>query len=193
MILLWRYLRDELLPSLINEHYKLKIWIPSCVSGDELYTLVIVLLENGWIDKTEIITTCFNDLIIDHIKSGSFRSYKIEVSNDNYARYQGKGQLSDYYQKNNEQAIRNSSLIKNVNFIKQNINFDNSPQDIKLILCRNQLIYYTQNLHDKTLKLFFDSLMAGGHIILGAKEQIGLLSAKYFRLFNESESVYKKI
>jgi chemotaxis methyl-accepting protein methylase len=101
--------------------------------------------------------------------------------------------LSDYYRKSNDQAIRDTSLIKNVHFIKQNINFDNSPQDIKLILFRNQLIYFTQNLHDKTLKVFSDSLITGGHLILGVKEQIGLLSAKYFKLINEAESVYKKI
>jgi len=144
-------------------------------------------------DQVEIVTTCINELIMSRIKSGMFRNFKIEVSEDNFARYQGKGKLSDYYHKSNDQAIRDSSLIKNVHFIKQNINFDNSPQDIKLILCRNQLIYFTQGLHDKTLKDFSDSLIAGGHLILGVKEQIGNISAKYFRLINEAESVYKKI
>jgi chemotaxis protein methyltransferase CheR len=190
---LWRYLRDELLPSLIYETNKLKIWIPMCVSGDELFTLEILLHEQGWINQIEIVTSCLNELIIERIKSGIFRNYKIEVSEDNFARYQGKGKLSDYYQMNKEKAIRESSLIKNVQFIKQNINFDNSPQDIKLILCRNQLIYFTQGLHDKVLKVFSDSLMTGGHLILGVKEQVGLLGARYFRLINETESVYKKI
>jgi Methylase of chemotaxis methyl-accepting proteins len=144
-------------------------------------------------NQVDIVTTCLNDLIISRIKSCIFRNYKIEVSEDNFARYQGKGKLSDYYQRINDQAIRDSSLIKNVHFIKQNINFDNSPQDIKLILYRNQLIYFTQNLHDKSLKVFSDSLITGGHLILGVKEQVGLISAKYFRLINEAESVYKKI
>ena len=190
---LWRYLRDELLPIMIKEVSKPKIWIPLCVSGDELFTLVILLKEQGWLNLVEIVTSCMNDLIIDHIKSGLFRNYKIEVSEDNYGRYQGKAKLSNYYRISNDQAIRDSSLIKNVNFVKQNINFDNSPRDIKLILCRNQLIYFTQNLHDKTLKIFSDSLIAGGYLILGVKEQTGHMGASYFRLVNEAESVYRKI
>jgi len=189
----WRFLRDELLPLIFNDVNKLKIWLPSCVSGDELFSLAIVLNEESWLNKTEIIVTCQNDLIIEQIKKGLLRNNKIDVSNDNYTRYQGKGQLTDYYSIIGEQAIRDSSLMKNVNFIKQNINFDNSPQDIKLILCRNQLIYYTQSLHDRVLKVFYDSLITGGHLVLGAKEQVGLISSKYFRLINEPESVYKKI
>ena len=188
----WRYLRDELLPLIFKDIYKPKIWLPSCVSGDELFSLAIVLNEESWLNKTEIIVTCQNDLIIEQIKKGTLKSSKIDVSNDNYTRYQGKGQLTDYYSIIGEQAIRDSSLIKNVNFIKQNINFDNSPQDIRLILCRNQLIYYTQSLHDRVLKVFYDSLIVGGYLVLGAKEQVGLISSKYFRMINEPESVYKK-
>lgn len=190
---MWRYFRDELFPLLLSENFKFKIWLPNCVSGDELFSLCILLSENGWIDKCEIIATCQNDRIIDFIKSGAFRSYKVEVSNDNYARYQGKGMLSDYYKRNSEQYVRESSLIKNVNFIKQSINFDNLPQDVRLILCRNQLIYYTQGLHDRTLKLYFNSLMTGGYLVLGVKEQVGLISSRYYRVINEHESVYKKI
>jgi chemotaxis protein methyltransferase CheR len=188
----WRYLRDELLPLIFKDIYRPKIWLPFCVSGDELYTLAIVLTEEALVNNTEIIVTCQNDLIIDQIKKGLLRNYKVEVSNDNYTRYQGKGHLSDYYILRGEQAIRDSSLIKNVSFIKQNINFDNSPQDVKLILCRNQLIYYTQSLHDRVLKIFNDSLMTGGYLVLGAREQVGLISSKYFRIVNEAESVYKK-
>jgi chemotaxis protein methyltransferase CheR len=190
---MWRYFRDEFFPMLLADNFKLKIWIPNGVSGDELYSLCIMLHENGWLQKCEIVVTCLNDQIIDVIKKGSFKSYKVEVSNDNYARYQGKGLLSDYYKKTNDQYVRDSSLIKNVSFIKQNINFDKPPQDVRLVLCRNQLIYYTQGLHDKILKVFYDSLMTGGYLALGVKEQVGLISSRYYKVVNELESIYKKI
>jgi chemotaxis protein methyltransferase CheR len=189
----WRYFRDELLQLIFKDIYRPKIWLPSCVSGDELFSLAIVLTEEALFNKTDIIVTYQNDLIIEQIKKSILKNYKIEVSNDNYTRYQGKGQLTDYYTLIGEQAIRDSSLIKNVSFIKQNINFDNSPMDVKLVLCRNQLIYYSQSLHDRVLKIFNDSLMTGGYLVLGAKEQVGLISSKYFRIVNEAESVYKKI
>jgi chemotaxis protein methyltransferase CheR len=189
----WRYLRDELFPILIKDNFKSKIWFPSCVSGDELYTLAVILHEQGWSEKFEIVVTCINDLVIDRIKSGIFTNYKIEASSDNYSRYQGKAKLGDYFALRGEQAYRDTSLIKNVNFIKQNVNFDNLQDDVKLIFSRNQLIYYTQSLHDKMLKIFYDSLVTGGYLAIGVKELIGMISSKYFKVINETESVYKKI
>jgi chemotaxis protein methyltransferase CheR len=189
----WRYMRDELFPMLLKDNYKLKIWIPSCVSGDELFTLTVILRENGWSEKVEIVVTCINDMVIDKIKSGFFMNYKIEASTDNYSRYQGQAKLNDYFSLKGEQAYRDSSLIKNVNFIKQNANFDNLQDDVKLIFCRNQLIYFTQSLHDKMLKVFYDSLITGGYLVIGVKELIGMISSKYFKVVNEAESVYKKI
>jgi chemotaxis protein methyltransferase CheR len=189
----WRYLRDEFFPTVLKDTYKPRIWFPKCVSGEELFTLEIVLKEQNLAENVEIIGTCVNDLCLQRIESGYFKPLKVEVSSDNYDRYQGKGHLKDYYSLHGEQVVRNTSLIKNVNFIKQNINFDNSPQDIKLIIFRNQLIYFTQSLQDRVLKIFYDSLMTGGYLILGAKEQVGSMSAKYFKLINEAESVYKKI
>ncbi len=190
---LWRNLRDELLPKIFQENLKPKIWLPFCISGDELFTLAIILKELNRLENAEIIATSINDLTINDIKKGNFQSFKTDVSRDNYIRYQGKKQFSDYYNVNGEQVVRDNSLIRNVNFIKQNINFDNSPQNITLILCRNQFIYFTQTFHDKTLKVFYDSLTTGGYLVLGIKEQVGILSSKYFRLINDTESIYKKI
>jgi len=189
----WRYMRDDLLPAMQKENHVPRIWLPSCVSGEELYSLAILLKELAWEDKFEIIATCLNDLIIDRIKSGTFKPTKAEISSDNYERFQGTASFSDYVNLNGEQAIRDTSLIKNVRFIKQNINFDNSPQDVKLIIYRNKLILFTQSLHDRTLKVFHESMSSGGQLVLGIKEQVGSISAKYFKLINETESVYKKL
>jgi chemotaxis protein methyltransferase CheR len=189
----WRSMRDEVMPLIVKENYKSKIWVPNCIAGDELYSLCVILKENGWADNVEVVATCLNDKIINDIKSGKFKGFKFEVSSDNYERYNGTKGFAEYCTLKGENANRDISLIKNVNFIKQNINFDNSPQDIKLILCRNQLIYYTQSLQDKVLKIFYDCLSVSGYLVLGVKEQVGMISSKYFRLVNEAESVYRKI
>ena len=189
----WRILRNEILPLLITDSFRPKIWFPSCVSGEEIYSLCLILKENNWFDKCDIIATCLNDNIIEHIKSGYFRSSKVDASGDNYDRYHGEFKLNNYYTIKGEQVTRDSSLIKNVNFIKQNINFDNSPQDVKLIICRNQFIYYSQGLQDKVVKLLYESLILGGLLVIGNKEQIGSVNSKFFRAINEEESVYKKI
>lgn len=189
----WRFLRDELLPLLLKDNFKCKIWLPACISGEELFTLTIVIKENNWTDRFELFASSTNDLMLNKVKSGYFKGTKIEASSDNYDRYQGITKLADYFTPKGEYALRDTSLIKNVRFIKQNINFDSSPQDIKLIIFRNQLIYFTQGLHDKTLKVFYDSLMTGGYLALGNKEQVGLISAKYYKTINEAESIFKKI
>lgn len=190
---LWRYLRDFLLPQLVNVNYIPKIWLPSNVSGDELFSLLILLKELNYNEKFEIYASYTNEHSIEQIKKGLLKNSKIEVSRENYERFQGTGKLTDYYTLRNDNAIRDTSLLKNVHFVKQNINFDNPPQDVKLILFRNQLIYYNQTLHDKIIKLFFECTLTGGYLIIGAKEQVGSMGLKYFKLINEAESVYKKI
>jgi chemotaxis protein methyltransferase CheR len=189
----WRLMRDDILPLIVKENYKSKVWFPSCVAGDELYTFCIILKEKGWMDNIDIIATCQNDRMIENIKSGKLKAYKFDASNDNFNRYQESKEFSAYCTIQGEIASRDTSLIKSVNFLKQNINFDNSPQDVKLIICRNQLIYYTQGLHDKILKIFYDCLSLSGYLAIGVKEQVGMISSKYFKIVNESESVYKKL
>jgi chemotaxis protein methyltransferase CheR len=189
----WRYMKDDLLPMIFKDNYRPKIWFPSCVSGEEIFSFCIILKENGWLNNCDIIATCLNDAIIDQVKSGFFRNTKVDVSSDNYNRYQGMLTLKNYMSVIGEQVTRDISLLKNVNFIKQNINFDNAPQDVKLIICRNQLIYYSQGLYDRVVKIFHDSLILGGFLTVGNKEQIISVHERNFRVINEEESIYKKI
>jgi len=139
---LWRQLKDVVFPSLFIEPGPIRFWLPFSVSGDELFTLAIVLKENNWLDKAEIFVSVINNLVQDRIQSGYFKKTKLDVSIDNYKRYGGKGELTDYYTIKNDQILRNNTLIKKVNFFIQNINFDQSIQDIRFILYRNQLIYF---------------------------------------------------
>ncbi|HEY9125426.1 MAG TPA: CheR family methyltransferase [Bacteroidales bacterium] len=189
----WRTLRDQLLPLILSKVARPRVWFPTCVSGDELYTFCIVLSESNWLDKFEIIATYSNDLSLKQIQSGQFDGHKYDVSSDNYERYQGNGKIRDHFISAEIKFQRNTSLIKNVHFIKQNVNFDNSPTDVKLIIFRNQMLYFTQPLQDKVLTKLYNSLGQGGFIAIGVKEQMGMISSKYFRAINESENIFKKI
>ena len=118
---------------------------------------------------------------------------KIVVSTENYRRFHGTNDYSDYYTLDRYYAFRDTGLIKNVEFIKQNINFDDSPQNVKLILFRNNLIYYNPSLQEKVLGHLHGCLSANGHLILGIQEKIKTVgNEKVFEIVNESESVYKK-
>ena len=191
---LWRWLREEFLPASIEKSInRYKIWLPNCVSGGELYSLTIVLHEIELLDKVDILSTTISDKSIEHIKRGRYDLKKIEVSNENYKRFQGNNEFTEFYTLDRYYAFRDPGLIKDIEFKKQNINFDDSPQNVKLILFRNNLIYYNPSLQEKILQHMYNCLSAGGHLILGIRERINNLNIiKDFEIINEAEGVYKK-
>ena len=191
---LWRWLRDELFAN-INEKdlSRFKIWFPNSVSGAELYSLAILLKEMNILDKVHIISSSLSNKSIEYIKEGRCELKNIEISAENYIRFKGNSNFSNYYRLDRYYAYRDTSLIKNVEFKKQNINFDNSPMNIKLVLFRNSLIYLNPSSQEKVLQVMHSNLSATGHLILGIKERIkDMNTIKEFEPVNELEGVYKK-
>jgi chemotaxis protein methyltransferase CheR len=191
---LWRWLREEFFPEVLEKNIgKFKIWLPACVSGAELFSLVILLSEMGLSDKVQITATYTSDKVAEILKGGSYDLKKLEVSQENYKRFNGSKELSAYYKTEKNSIIRDSSLIANVEFKKLNINFDNAPQNIKLILFRNNLIYYNPTHQERILQMLHASLSASGHLVLGIRERISAISSsREFEIVNEAESVYRK-
>jgi chemotaxis protein methyltransferase CheR len=190
---LWRLLRDRFLPELIGKNQKLKIWLPGTVSCDELYSLCIILREMEVLEQTDILATCFSAKSIDSIKSGFLRSSKVEVSEENYERINGKGKFRDYCTTGNGIFYRDTSLLKNVTFDLRKIDLDNPPHGIKLILYRNRMIYFNATLQGKVLKNIHTALVPGGFLITGIKELLSNLHhIPDFILADAQESIYKR-
>lgn len=191
---LWRWLREDFFPNMVDKPSgRPKIWFPSCVSGGELYSLAILLSEMGMLDKVQVTATALSDKSIAQIRTGCYDLKKLEVSQENYKRFNGSKDLSFYYKPEKDCIVRNTSLIENVEFRKLNINFDFSPQNVKLILFRNNLIYYNPSLQDRILQILHRSLSAGGYLILGIRERVsGIYASREFELINETESIYRK-
>lgn len=190
---LWRWMRDDFFPQQIKPNQPYKIWLPDCVSGDELYTLCILLIEHGWLDKVKIIASSIIDEQIEVIKSGFLQFKKIDLSNENYKRHNGLRNFTDYYKLENNIAYRDTSLIDRVEFVKHNITIDLPLKDVKLIIFRNHMIYYNPSLQAKILKKLHQSLSFNGHLIIGAKENIeGSIKENEFILVNKNENIYKK-
>ncbi len=191
---LWRWLREDFFPDIIEKNIgKYKIWLPNCASGGELFSLVILLHEIDLLDKVEIIATTISDKSIEYIKEGRYDLKKLEVSIENYKRFHGSSEFTDYYKLDRYYAFRDTTLYSNVEFRKQNINFDNSPQNVKLILFRNNLIYCNPALQEIILQHMYNCLSASGYMILGTKEKIRSISVgKDFETVNESECVFRK-
>lgn len=191
---LWRLLREEIIPSVYRENgNSFKIWIPYSVSGDELFSLAILLNESDLLDKVQIVVSSLSNTSIDFIKSGNIPSPKIEISSDNYIRANGKYQLANYIEIRNNQYYRDTSLLKNTTFIKQNVAGEPLPQGIKLVLLRNKMIYFNQVLQWKVLKNIYQSMQNNSLLVIGIKETLSsLYGFNDFLLINENESIYKR-
>lgn len=187
---LWRWLREEYFSQIISMNTgKFKIWLPACVSGGELYSLVILLHEMELLDNVKIIATSISSTSIDMIKTGQYDLKKITISEENYYRANGINELSKYYTIDRYYAYRDTTLIEDVEFHKVNITFDDAPQNVKLILFRNSLIYYNPSHQEKVLRTLHGSLSSSGHLIIGIKENN---TFQAFEAINNLESVYKK-
>jgi chemotaxis protein methyltransferase CheR len=192
---LWRWLREEHFQEIKERHLdNFKIWIPQCISGAELYTLCILLKEIDLLDKVKIIATVYTDISLENIKSGKYQMKKLEVSIENYKRFQGQESFDEYHSIYRNEAVLDTSLIQDVHFIKDDIVFSKAPKNVKLILFRNVMIYYNPSLQSQILHIMYDSLSATGNLIIGLKESIrpANVSTPAFDVVNINEGVYKR-
>lgn len=190
----WRTLHDNVIPEMMRSTTnKPKIWLASFDSGEELYSLAILLKEMNLLDKVQIYANYLSDKGLDNIKSGRMDLKQIETNEANYQRLNGNNRYSAYYRTDSVSATLDTSLISDVNFIKQKNVIDNEPGAIKLVLFRNQMIYQNQNLQDKTLLTIANSLVAGGFLAIGIKETLeNTNTSNKFTVFNENEKLYKR-
>ena len=191
----WRWLREEFFPSAINNLTgKFRIMIPCCVSGGELYSLAILLHEMDIMDRVQIYASSISNTAIELIKNGLYDLKKIGFSEENYKRYSGnRGELSRYYTIERYHALRDTSLIKDVEIKKVRTCLDEMPQNIKLILFRNNFIYFNPALQDKALRHLHNTLSVNGYLILGIQEKINSSGTfNGFETLNETERVYRK-
>lgn len=191
---LWRSVRDEILPDLMKGGpTKPKLWVASFDSGEELYSLAIILKESGILSDVQLYASVISDKALEKIKSGRIDAKELEVNDANYLRFIGKKNFSDYYKNEGGQIVLDNSLIQGVNFVKMNTVYDGAPGGIKLILFRNQMIYYNQILQDKVLYQLTNSVVPGGFLTIGAKETLeNTNTSNKFTVFNDLDKIYKK-
>ncbi|MFC2104069.1 CheR family methyltransferase [Bacteroidota bacterium] len=190
---LWRVLKEEIFPLVIKGAVNFKIWFPEVSSGEELYSTAIILKDLNLLNNVQLIASSISELDLEKTKEGLFDPKKIEVNDANYSRIFSEKELSDFYTHDEDKVYWDTSLIENTKFIKQNIIFDDYPKGIKLVLFRNQMIYYNQILQERFVKIIYNGLVPGGHLIIGNHEKIDYWnSEKDFTLINRVESIYKK-
>lgn len=192
---LWRELRDKILPNLFSVHNEIKIWHAGCSSGEEVFTLAIVLKEMGLLHRVKTWATDIDHAILSKAKEGKYVMKNMtEVNEKNYIRYGGLTKLSDYYKVDNGIGVMDKALVEHVTFREHDLVKGMPFSKFDLIFCRNVLIYFNQNLQNDVLKLFHESLFNYGYLIIGSKESIIWCDvANKFITVNSEEKVYKKV
>lgn len=190
---LWRLIRDIYLPELRRSR-DIKIWFPYTTSGDEVHSMAVLLKEAGILEESKMVVSGLSERILNRVKlGGMYDLKKLESSDANYKRFNERNQLSDYYTMSNSRAVMDPELLKNTEFKVHDPSREDALPGFRLIICRNQLIYFNQNLHDQVTKSISEGLIASGYLILGAKENLeGCSVAPKYILINREEKIYKK-
>jgi chemotaxis protein methyltransferase CheR len=164
-------LRREVLPILAS-YPRIQIWQAGCAHGEEVYSLAILLQEEGLYDKAQIYATDLNDVALEEAAEGIYPAVQARQFAENYLRAGGRGSLSHYFHARYQRIKFDESLKRNVTFASHNLGTDGVFAEVQLVLCRNVLIYFNDALQDRVLRLFRDSLVHKGFLCLGTKESL---------------------
>jgi chemotaxis methyl-accepting protein methylase len=184
--------RKEVVP-LLRELPEIRIWHAGCATGEEVYSMAILMQEEGLWEKTKIYATDMNEQALIAAQNGAFPLKKMQQYTKNYLKAGGKMAFSEYYTTDHQFAYFSPSLNENLIFAQHNLVSDSSFNEFQVILCRNVMIYFDNTLQQQVHGLFFDSLADGGFIGLGSKESIlGMPKGMKYVEFNPCEKIYRK-
>ena len=172
---IWCSLREKVFPLLRTWPY-FKIWHAACATGEEVYSMAILLEEAGLLDRATIYATDFNDAALEKARSGIYPIKDMQAASRNYIKAGGQHSLNIYYYANGDNVLMNKRLREHIVWANHNLTSDRVFGEMNLILCRNVLIYFTQVLQNRVLELFTVSMSHGGFLCLGNKETLDFSS-----------------
>jgi chemotaxis protein methyltransferase CheR len=185
--------RAEVVP-LLRTYPFLRIWNAGCSTGEETFSLAILLMEAGVYDKTRIYATDINDRVIEMARRGRFPLERMRDYTANYLRAGGQDEFSRYYAVDGEEASFSQELCSRVVFANHNLVSDGPFNDFNVIVCRNVMIYFGKTLQDRVHNLFYESLETFGVLALGHKESIRFTPHEQaFEELSAQERLYRKI
>lgn len=190
--LFYKLLREEIVPVLATKPF-IRIWHAGCSTGEEVYSMAILLKEANLLHKSLLYATDINSVVLDTAKSGLFPLRMIKQYAENYRLSGGSEDFSDYYTANYGLAKFSCELNEKMVFSQHNLVSDASFNEFDLIMCRNVLIYFDKHLQDRVLRLFDSSLSCLGYLALGTKETIKFSTVQdKFQQLNR-EKIWKKV
>lgn len=185
--------RSKVVP-LLRTYPFIRIWCAGCSTGEEVYSMAILLEEEGLYSRCRLYATDMNEMVLKIAKAGIFPLGLMQEYTQNYLQAGGKQSLSVYYTAAYDNAIFRSSLKENIVFSAHNLVTDGSFNEFNVILCRNVLIYFNQTLQKRVHNLLYESLCMFGVLGLGHKESLKLTSYdQHYQDLESREKLYRKI
>ena len=186
-------LREQVVP-LLRTYPFTRIWVAGCSTGEEVFSLAILLAEEGLYDRTRIYATDINEVVLERAKLGVFPLDKMQEYTQNYIHAGGDRSFSEYYVAKYEGALFSRALLDNVVFAQHNLVSDRAFNEFNMILCRNVMIYFDRALQNRVHDLFYDSLAMFGVLGLGHKESLRFTPRDdCFEELDGRERLYRKV
>jgi chemotaxis protein methyltransferase CheR len=185
--------RQKIVP-LLRTYPFVRIWHAGCSTGEEVYSMAILLQEEGLYERSRIYATDINEAVLQRAKDGIFPLSSMQENTANYISAGGKGTFSGYYTARYDYALFRPSLRENVVFAQHNLVTDASFNHFNVIFCRNVLIYFNNQLQDRVQELFLNSMELFGILGLGKKETIRYTAvADHYEELDAVERLYRRI
>ncbi|MEZ0391985.1 MAG: protein-glutamate O-methyltransferase CheR [Pseudobdellovibrionaceae bacterium] len=190
--LVFKTIRESLVP-ILKTYPRLNIWVAGCSTGEEVYSLAIILLEEGLYSRSNIFATDINPRALEMAREGRYSLSTFQSYVHNYTASGGTQSPSDYYTVKKGFGHFQNELKENILFEEHNLATDHVFREMHLILCRNVLIYFNRTLEDRVLRLFHDSLVYHGFLVLGSKETTRFSSLhRSYRVFDPKHKIFQK-
>jgi len=185
--------REKVVPMLRTYPFA-RIWHAGCSTGEEVYSMAILLQEEGVYERCRIYATDINEAVLQRAKEGIFPIASMQENTSNYIAAGGNGTFSQYYTARYDYAIFRPSLRENVVFAQHNLVTDASFNHFNVIICRNVMIYFNNTLQDRVHQLFLQSLEMFGVLGLGKKETVRYTSvADHYDDIDAEERLYRRV
>lgn len=183
--------RKDVVP-LLREHERLRIWNAGCATGEEVYSMAILLEEEGLLERTIIYATDMSRAAIALSRDGRFPLRRMQSYTKNYLQAGGSREFSAYYTTDHVYARFLPSLKNHMVFAQHNLATDGSINEFHVILCRNVLIYFNPELQSRVHSIMNESLAPGGFLALGSKESLLTPHRSGFTEFNSEHRIFQK-
>ena len=188
----FRALRELVVP-LLRTYPSLKVWVAGCSTGEEAYSLAILLREEALLERALIYATDINPRSLQQAADGVYGVDRVAGFTENHRRSGARTSLSDYYTAAYGRAVLDASLRRHIVFSDHSLATDSVFAEVHLVSCRNVLIYFQRQLQDRAVALFRDALCRRGFLGIGAKESLrGSAHEGAFEELARAEKIYRK-